>query len=175
MAPLPCLSGGAVAEWVPGHHYACVIEPIRSYFDRRLNLPDHAEGEAARSRLHLAACALMLELAHADDKFSEVEQDHIEIVLRRHFGLEAGTARELMEMAEHARATSPDVYPYAALIRSSYDLGQRTLLAEILWGLVTADGQIARHEAHLLHKIARLLDLEAGYLSQARKDAAAES
>ena len=42
------------------------------------------------------------------------------------------------------------------------------------WGLILADGQIARHEAYLLRKIANLLDLEPGYLSAARKRAAGE-
>jgi uncharacterized tellurite resistance protein B-like protein len=136
--------------------------------------PDPATDGAERRRLHLAACALLLELAHADDEFSESERDHIEVVLRRHFDLDEAEALELMELAEAERASAIDLYQFTSLIRSSYDLGQKTLLAEVMWGLILADGQIARHEAYLLRKIANLLDLEPGYLSAARKRAAGE-
>ncbi|NIP82518.1 MAG: TerB family tellurite resistance protein [Gemmatimonadetes bacterium] len=145
---------------------------IRSYFERNMELPgDRGEedpGVAARRRLHIAACALMLELAHADDEFSAEERLHIEVVLRRHFALDEAEALELMELAESERESANDVYRFADLIRSSYDMGQKTLLAEVMWGVISADGRIARHEAYLLRKIANLLDLEPGYLSEAR-------
>lgn len=177
-----------------------MLDPIRSFFEQHMKLPsagngggqtddgshDRAEEGAtaasdgtaadiaaaeARHRLHLAACALLLELAHADDEFTEAERTHIEVVLRRHFDLEEAEALRLMELAESERSQAIDYYQFTSLIRSSYDLGQKTLLAEVMWGLVLADGQIARHEAYLLRKIANLLDLEPGYLSAARKRA----
>jgi uncharacterized tellurite resistance protein B-like protein len=153
---------------------------LRSYFERRLRItragngghavPGGGEAEPPRKRLHLAACVLLLELAHADDEFSVIERDHIEAVLRRHFRLDEATARELMEAAELERQAAGDLYPFAALIRSNYDLGQKTLLAEIMWGLILADGEIARHEAYLLRRIGDLLGLEPGYLAEGRAD-----
>lgn len=153
---------------------------FRAFFDERMRLPrgnggsrpsrDAGGGEAdveAERRLHVAACALLLELAHADDDFSDLERAHIEAVLRRHFALDEGTAQELMALAEEERE-SGDVAQFASLVRSSYDLGQKTLLAEIMWGLILSDGEIARHEATMLRKIAGLLDLEPGYLSERR-------
>lgn len=131
----------------------------------------HDASSDEQHRLHLAACALLLELAHADDDFTETEATHIEVVLRRHFDLDEAEALELMELAEMERSQAIDLWQFTSLIRSSYDLGQKTLLAEIMWGLILADGQIARHEAHLLRKIANLLDLEPGYLSEAKKKA----
>ena len=136
--------------------------------------PGAAAAEDSRERLHLAACALLLELAYADEEFSAVERAHIEAVLRRHFDLAEEEAQELMALAEAERASAIDYYQFTNLIRTSYDLGQKTLLAEVMWGLILADGQIARHEAYLLRKIANLLDLEPGYLSAARKRAAGE-
>jgi uncharacterized tellurite resistance protein B-like protein len=140
--------------------------------------PGAAAGAGAASGpqrpLHLAACALLLELAHADDEFTEAEATHIEVVLRRHFDLDEAEAHELMALAEQERAAAIDLWQFTSLIRASYDLGQKTLLAEIMWGLILADGEIARHEAYLLRKIANLLDLEPGYLSQARKRAAGD-
>ena len=51
---------------------------------------------AASRDVRLAACALLLELAHADGEFSASERAHIESALDRHFGLDEATARELI-------------------------------------------------------------------------------
>lgn len=127
-----------------------------------------------RQRLHVAACALLLEIAYADDHFSDSERDHIGAVMQRHFALDEETAEALIELAEAERSRAIDLYQFTSLIRDSYDLGQKTLLAEIMWGLVITDGTVQRHEGYMLRKIANLLDLEPGYLSTARKRAASQ-
>ena len=58
------------------------------------------------------------------------------------------------------------------MLQREYDVGQKMVLAEIMWGLVLADGTIADREQYLTRKIANLLDLEPGYLSQAKAAAA---
>ena len=158
-----------------------MLDSIRGFFQARMQLPVNGRGpggadaqvdaEDQRYRLHVAACALLLELAHADDEFTASERDHIEAVLRRHFALDEETARELLKLAEAERESAIDLYQFTNLIRNSYDLGQKTLLAEVMWGLIMMDGEVARHEAYMLRKIANLLDLEPGYLAAARRRA----
>jgi membrane dipeptidase len=126
---------------------------------------DYAVAEEERQRLHVAACALLLEIAYADDHFSDAERNHICAIMQRHFGLDEETAEALMELAEAERARAIDLYQFTSLIRDNYDLGQKTLLAEIMWGLIITDGTVQRHEGYVLHKIASLLDLEPGYLA----------
>ena len=106
--------------------------------------------------------------------FSDAERDHIHAGLLRHFALDFDTARQLMDFAEQQRRNAVDIFQFANLVRTSYDTGQKTLLAEIMWGLILTDGEIARHESYILRKIANLLDLEPGYLSQAKAAAAAK-
>lgn len=165
---------------------SAVREAIRRIFAERMAPPaggtgpdrsgaDAAAAEAAdvaeeeRQRLHVAACALLLEIAYADDHFSDAERNHICAIMQRHFGLDEETAEALMELAEAERARAIDLYQFTALIRDNYDLGQKTLLAEIMWGLIITDGTVQRHEGYMLHRIASLLDLEPGYLAVARK------
>jgi uncharacterized tellurite resistance protein B-like protein len=136
------------------------------------NGQDEATAAEARQRLHVAACALLLEIAYADDHFSDGERSHIGAVMQRHFAVDEAMAETLIELAEAERARAIDLYQFTSLIRDSYDLGQKTLLAEIMWGLVLTDGAVARHEGYMLRKIANLLDLKPGYLSSARKQAA---
>lgn len=128
---------------------------------------DREENE--RRRLHVSACALLLELAHADDVFTAREKEHVAAAVRRHLDLDDAAARELIELAEQERRGAIDLYQFTSLIRDNYDLGQKTLLAEIMWGVVLADGEIHADESYLLRKIGNLLGLEPGYLSHARK------
>lgn len=160
-----------------------MTDPFSRFFQRQLRpaapgVPDRAplDAEAAeRRRLHVAACALLLELAHADDHFTDDERLHIEAVMRRHFDLDEDTAQELIALAQLERAEAIDLYQFTRQIRESYDLGQKTLLAELMWGVVMTDGEIAQHEAWMLRKIANLLDLKPGYLSAARRRVDGES
>lgn len=118
--------------------------------------------------LHLAACALLLEVAHADGEFSEAERSHLEEVLERHFNLPPESGHRVMELAEQERKEAVDEYRFTSVLHESYDIGQKMVLAEIMWGLVLADGEIAEHEHYLTRKISNLLGLSPGYLSAAK-------
>jgi uncharacterized tellurite resistance protein B-like protein len=152
--------------------------PFKRFFDQRMANESGQRPAGTPERkydpLHIAACALLLELAHADEQFTDAERDHIHAVLMRHFALDFDTAQELMDLADRQRKEAVDIFQFANLVRTSYDIGQKTVLAEIMWGLILTDGEIARHESYILRKIANLLDLEPGYLSQARATAAAK-
>ena len=145
---------------------------------KRLLNRDVAPGESATAPtpavdpLHLAACVLLLDVAHADGEFSDAEQAHLERVLERHFALPPEAGRQLMALAEEERRKAVDHFRFTSQLQKSYDTGQKMVLAEIMWGVVLADGQIAEHEHYLTRKISNLLELEPGYLSAA-KDAAA--
>jgi uncharacterized tellurite resistance protein B-like protein len=151
-----------------------VLDAIRSFVSRRI-LADEAAADAPAAGLsgvQLAACALLLELAHADGSMSPGEQAHIERAVRQHFGLDEPTARELIALADAERRQSIDHYQFTRLIAAEYDLGQKMVLAELMWGVILADGELATHETWLVRKLGHLLELEPGYLSEARKAAA---
>ncbi len=152
-----------------------MLDSIRQFVARRMT---PAQGDAqskAAAEVQLAACALLLELAHADNEFSEGERTHIQNALIRHFGLDQASARDLIELAESERSHSIDHFQFTRLINQQYDLGQKMVLAEVMWGVILADGTIAEHEAYLVRKLANLLDLQPGYLSQARRSASGET
>lgn len=159
-----------------------LLDSIRSFFGSRSHAPaDPASGAPAPAGpesgsgadpLHLAACALLLDVAHADGEFSAAERAHLEEVLERHFSLPPESGRTLLELAEKEREASIDHFKFTAALQQGYDVGQKMVLAEIMWGLVLADGEIAEHEHYLTRKISNLLGLEPGYLSAAKAAAA---
>ena len=151
-----------------------LIDSIRKLLNRETARNDTTRESAAADPLHLAACVLLLDIAHADGEFSDVERAHIESVLERHFSLPPESGRALMELADQERRNAIDHFKFTSQLRASYDTGQKMVLAEIMWGIVLADGQIADHEHYLTRKISNLLELEPGYLSAA-KDAASRN
>lgn len=152
-----------------------LLDAIKQFVAQRIVRPEagsqSAESQPGPSPLQLAACALLLDLAHADDEFTQAERAHIESALGRHFGLDEATAQELIELAEAERREAIDHYRFARTITQHYDLGQRMVLAEVMWGVILADSEISRHESYLVRKLANLLDLAPVYLSQAREAA----
>ena len=152
------------------------IDSIRAIFSRSRQ-PDSEEeaGKPAADPRQVAACALLLEIAHADGEFSADERAHLEEVLSSHFSLESEEARALLRLAEGERNVSIDHHRFTTLLRSGYDLDQKLLLAESMWGMVLADGEIADHEHYLTRKIANLLDLQPAQLSAAKAAAAARA
>jgi uncharacterized tellurite resistance protein B-like protein len=155
-----------------------MLEGIRRFFNERLVVragaaPDRVSDQ--HSPVQLAACALLLELAHADDEFSGEERAHIESTMSRHFGLQQSEVAELMALAESERSQSLDHFQFTRLIASEYDLGQKMVLAEVMWGVILADGKLSDHETHLLRKMASLMQIEPGYLAEARRSAAAKT
>jgi len=147
-----------------------MLEAIRSFFHSSMT-PSTGEraDEKSPPDLRLAACALLLELAHADDSFSEEERRHVDSAIRRHFGADPEQAERLIELAEAERRQAVDLWQFTSLIDQSYSLGQKTVLAEIMWGLVYSDGELAAREDYLVRKICNLLHIQPGYLSEARK------
>jgi len=149
-----------------------LLESIKRLFgDAQAATPEAAQ--PAIDPVHLAACVLLLDIAHADGEFTDAERAHIETVLERHFSLPPESGRTLMELADRERRNAVDHFKFTSQLRASYDTGQKMVLAEIMWGVVLADGTISEHEHYLTRKISNLLELEPGYLSAA-KDAAAK-
>ena len=154
-----------------------MLEGIRRFVSDRLLGSDHPPAESAPAgptRVQLAACALLLELAHADGEFSAEEREHIHRTAVRHFGLDEETGAELVRLAEAERQQSLDHFQFTRLIATEYDLGQKMVLAEVMWGVILADGRLSDLETHLVRKFASLMQLEPAYLAQARRAAAGE-
>jgi len=149
-----------------------MLDAIKSLFSPKPHDADPRADTVELDPVHLAACSLLLEVAYADGEFSPEERAHLEQVLERHFSLPAESGRRLIELAERERRGSIDHFQFTRVLNERYDIGQKMVLAEVMWGLVLADGQIAEHEHYLTRKIANLLELEPGYLSTAKARAA---
>lgn len=147
-----------------------MLEAIRRFVQDRLRADSReVAGGTPPNQVQLAACALLLELAHADNEFSAEERYHIEDTLQRHFGLDDDSGAELIRLAETARSESLDHFQFTRVVAAEYTLAQKMVLAEVMWGVILADGHLTDHETHLVRKMASLMQLDPAHLAEARR------
>jgi uncharacterized tellurite resistance protein B-like protein len=145
-----------------------ILESIRSFFQKTMVPAETSDGLAKSRDIRMAACALLLELAHADRDFNRDERSHMFSAIKRHYGLDRHEADELIALAEEERAQAVDLWQFTRLINENYSPGQKMVLAEVMWGLVYADGTLGDREEVLIRKITDQLELSPGYLTAVR-------
>jgi len=110
-------------------------------------------------RVQIATCVLLLEMAHSDEEFSDVERDTILTIVKKEFALSEETARELLDISRKRRDNSIDLWQFAKVIRKHYSLQEKTKVIEAIWSVIYADGTLSPHEDYLVHRLSKLLGL----------------
>jgi uncharacterized tellurite resistance protein B-like protein len=139
-----------------------VLRAIKSFFKREIAFtekPKTTKNEEA-GNLRVATCALLLEMAHADDAFTEVELTHIIETMKNHFSLSKEASVDLIRLADEERKNSIDLWQFTHLIKHSYSVEQKANLIEMIWKVIYVDGTLDQYEDYLVHKLATLLGLE---------------
>ena len=141
-----------------------VLESIKIFSVSSTTSKPHAMPGVVKTDTHVATCALLLELAHADHHFSDDERQYLESTVRAQFGLGGSGPAELLDLAEDARGTAVGIGQFTRLIGDSYSTGQKALLADIMWDLVHSDGHFTGMEDYLMRKICHRLRLDPAWV-----------
>lgn len=107
----------------------------------------------------VAACALLLEAAYADDDCSPEEMARIVDMVKARFALSPEYATELLELADRERQKSADLFSFTNDLNRLLSREEKLAVIEDLWRIIFADGRLESHEDHLAHKLANLLRL----------------
>jgi len=113
----------------------------------------------SETKIRVATCAVLVEMANSDDDFTKDERDHIIELLRERFDLSLDEAHELIEIAEEELKGSIDIYRFTKTIKRDYSESDRLKVLEEIWKLVYADGELSGREDSLAHKLSFLLGL----------------
>src|SRR5262245_25617030 len=133
------------------------IEGIRQFFQSRLSAPEQPQRPDA---VAIAACALLLEMAHADDVIDDTERARIVRAVRDDLGVPAADVDEVVRLAEEERRESVDLYQFTKLVAEKFSREQRLRLIEVIWGIVYSDGTLSAVENQLARRIAELLGFQ---------------
>ncbi len=149
-----------------------MLSMIKSFFKNEIAIErgGQSKNSAHTDKLQVATCALLLEMAHADNEFSTEEKEHIVKTIKRHFSLSEEATDKLIELSERERKASIDLWQFAQLIRNNYSIEQKIELIELIWKVIYVDGILDKHEDYLVHKLAKLLGLDHKQLIDAKMD-----
>lgn len=114
---------------------------------------NHAE------RIQVATCVLLLEMAHTDGEFSDMEELLVRDLLQERFGLSGEATEELLELSNREREESLDLYQFGRYIHENFPLEEKMEILEALWRIVYADGVLDKYEEYLMRKLATVLRL----------------
>ncbi|PYQ33989.1 MAG: hypothetical protein DMF54_14725 [Acidobacteria bacterium] len=147
-----------------------VLEALRSFFSPKAAGPE----AGAPDPVAIAACALLLEIAHADEDFTPDEKERISRHAREDLGVAPEDVREVLRLAEEARQESVDLYQFTKLVTESFSREQRLRLIEAIWGVVYSDGVLTAVEGQLARRIAELLGFQHPEVQAVRERVAAK-
>ena len=105
----------------------------------------------------LAATALLVHVVSLDGEPSEVEKRKLHSLIESRFGLDRGTADQLIASATLVEGEAVDLYHFTSVIMRSVDEAGRLRIVEMMWELVYADGQVSEFEDNVVWRAADLL------------------
>lgn len=114
--------------------------------------------------LPIATCVVLLEIALADDEFTDDERAHITSTMENRFGLSHEDANELIEVATKKRDESRDIWHFTNVINNHCSQEEKLSIVDEVWHVVFADGSMDGHENYLAHQMAKLFNLTHGQL-----------
>jgi uncharacterized tellurite resistance protein B-like protein len=136
-----------------------MIDVVKRFFNKTATKVSEATGGDAEHDIRVATCALFVEMARIDEKFTEAEMNTILSILRERYGLSAEHADALIAEAERELEQSVDLWQFARLINENYSNEEKIEIIETLWRIVYVDGKMDQYEHYLMNKLQNLLRL----------------
>ena len=132
-----------------------MLKAIREFFDAHIGA--EASGRDAQHAIQLATAALLVEVGRLDRDIDAAERAALLRAVRGRFGLDAGEAETLIDLAEAEAREATDYYQFTSLINKHFTPEQKQRVIEHMWTIAYADAELNLYEEHLVRKIADLL------------------
>ncbi|WMN58695.1 TerB family tellurite resistance protein [Pseudoalteromonas xiamenensis] len=121
-----------------------------------LCISDQSSG-IPKHEFNLALGALLVEVMQADQNLHPEEQALAIRLLQNRLSLTSQEAEELVQDAKGKVDEAIDLYAFSKAINNQTSSEERIDILTLLWQMALADGEIDRHEEHLIRRIAGLL------------------
>ena len=121
------------------------------------------------TKLALTVAALLVEAAMADGDIDEIEHAHIRHMLVTQLDLPADDAEAMLNDSVAAHDERVEIHSLTRRIRNDTDAADRSVILEMVWMVVLADGNLDTHESQLMRRLAGLLfvdDVESGFAAR---------
>ena len=145
-----------------------MLDVIKRFFNQATTDVSQDTNQNAEHDIRVATCALFVEIARIDEKFTDAEMETILSILKEKYGLSQDHADALMAEAEKELEKSVDLWQFAKLINENYSNEEKIEIIETLWRIVYVDGKMDRYEHSLMNKLQNLLRLSHDQLIAAK-------
>jgi uncharacterized tellurite resistance protein B-like protein len=145
-----------------------MLDIVKRFFGKTETEAARNVDQATEHDVRVAACALFVEMARIDEKFTEAEMETILSIVQDRYGLSREHADALVAEADKELDKSVDLWQFARLINENYSTDEKIEIIEILWRMVFVDGKMDRYEHYLMNKLKNLLRLSHDQLIAAK-------
>jgi len=145
-----------------------MLDSLKRFFNKSKAQVSQTDKPDSKHDVRVATCALFVEMARIDEKFTQAEVDTILSILREKYGLSPEHADALLAEADKELQESVDLWQFARLINENYSVDEKIEIIETLWHMVFVDGKMDRYEHYLMNKLKNLLRLSHDQLIAAK-------
>jgi uncharacterized tellurite resistance protein B-like protein len=145
-----------------------MIDIVKKFFSKSTPVDAVSTQQAPAHDIQVAVCALCIEIAGIDEKFTQQELETLLSILIKKYNLSSDKAEALMAVADQALEDSVDLWQFAQLINENYAIEEKMEIIEMLWKIVYVDGKMDEHEHYLMNKLSSLLRLSHNQLIDAK-------
>src|SRR6266550_1144730 len=134
-----------------------MLDGLRQFIADVVSPATHEHRAFADTGCRLAATALRIHVVSIDGEPSDAEKRKLHGLIESRFGLDPGTADQLIASATLVEGEAVDLYHFTSVIMRQVDEEGRLRIVEMMWELVYADGQVSEFEDNVVWRAADLL------------------
>src|SRR6202163_2700155 len=136
-----------------------MLDGLRHFIADVISPTAHGNRSFDDTGYRLAATALLIHVISLDGEPTEVERRKLHSLIESRFGLDPGTADQLIASATLVEGEAVDLYHFTSVIMRSVDEAGRLRIVEMMWELAYADGQVSGFEDNVVWRAADLLGI----------------
>ena len=134
-----------------------MLDGLRQFIADVVSPHGHGERAFDDNGYQLAATALLIHVISLNGEPSEIEKSKLHSLIESRFGLDRGTADQMIASATLIEGEAVDLYRFTSVIMREVDEKGRLRIVEMMWELVYADGQVSEFEDNVVWRAADLL------------------
>ena len=134
-----------------------MLDGLRQFIADVVSPTAHGNRAFDDTGYRLAATALLVHVISLDGEPTKLEKRKLHTLIESSFGLDRGTADQLIASATLVEGEAVDLYHFTSVIMRSVDEAGRLRIVEMMWELVYADGQVSEFEDNVVWRAADLL------------------
>ncbi|MEA2922429.1 MAG: hypothetical protein QOF07_2392 [Bradyrhizobium sp.] len=138
-----------------------MLDGLRQFIADVVSPTAHPDRAFDDTGYRLAATALLIHVISLDGEPTDVERRKLHSLIESRFGLDRGTADQLIASATLVEGEAVDLYHFTSVIMRSVDEAGRLRIVEMMWELAYADGPVTEFEDNVVWRAADLLAVSA--------------